>query len=125
MLAQRIGKVVLDNHGFQPQVIVLSGQDLMRAAADNPFPEAETSPKALHLFFFANSPRTPDLESLSRLRSDKEGFELRGKVFYLHTPDGFALSRLRSRVERFIGADATARNWRTVSKLIEMVRDAG
>jgi uncharacterized protein (DUF1697 family) len=124
-LARRIGKIVLDHHGFQPEVLVLSDRDLMRAAAGNPFPEAETSPKALHLFFLATAPRTPDLESLSRLKNGQEAFELRGKVFYLHTPDGFADSKVRTRVERFIGVDATARNWRTVSKLIEISRNAG
>jgi uncharacterized protein (DUF1697 family) len=41
-LARRIGKIVLDRHGFQPEVLVLSDRDLMRAAAGNPFPEAYT-----------------------------------------------------------------------------------
>ena len=124
-LGQRIGKAVLDRHGFQPRVLVLSTLDMMRAAAGNPFPEAESSPKTLHLFFLATSPRAPDFASLGRLRTGKEAFELRGKVFYLHTPDGFAISRLARQIERVIGVDATARNWRTVSKLIEMARNAG
>jgi uncharacterized protein (DUF1697 family) len=97
----------------------------MRAAAGNPFRKAESSPKTLHLFFLAASPGAPDLQSLTRLKSSNEAFELRGKVFYLHTPDGFAASKLRARVERCVGVDATARNWRTVSKLIEMARNAG
>jgi uncharacterized protein (DUF1697 family) len=124
-LAERIGKVVLDRHGFQPQVLVLSDRELMRAAAGNPFPKAESSPKTLHLFFLATAPRTPDLQSLARLKTGSEAFELRGKVFYLHTPDGFAASKLGARVERCVGVDATARNWRTVSKLVEMARSAG
>ena len=124
-LARRISQLVLDHHGFQPQVIVLSDQDLIRAAAGNPFPEAEASPKALHLFFLATSPRTPNLASLSRLRSGREAFELRGKVFYLHTPDGFPASKLAARAERLIGVAATARNWRTVGRLVEIARDGG
>jgi uncharacterized protein (DUF1697 family) len=124
-LAQRIGKVVLDSHGFQPRVLVLSSEDLMRAAVGNPFPKAATAPTTLHLFFLASSPQTPDLESLSRLKSGREAFELRGRVFYLYTPDGFAVSRVRDRIERFLGVDATARNWRTVGRLIEMARQGG
>ncbi len=124
-LARRISQLVLDHHGFRPQVIVLSHQDLVRAAAGNPFPEAEASPTALHLFFLATSPPTPDVASLSRLRRGREAFELRGNVFYLHTPDGFQESKLAARAERLIGVAATARNWRTVSRLLEFARNAG
>jgi uncharacterized protein (DUF1697 family) len=120
-LAKRIGHLVLKSYGFHPQVFVLSVRDLMSAAATNPFPEAEADPKTLHLFFLFELPRSPDLESLSRLKTGREAFALKGKVFYLHTPDGFSVSKLRARAERFIGVGATARNWRTVNKLLEMV----
>jgi uncharacterized protein (DUF1697 family) len=123
-LAKRIGNLVLKSYGFHPQVFVLSVRDLISAAATNPFPEAEADPKALHLFFLSELPRSPDLESLSRLKIGKEAFALKGKVFYLHTPDGFSVSKLRARAERFIGVGATARNWRTVNKLLEMARES-
>jgi len=43
-------------------------------------------------------------------------------VLYLHTPDGFGSSKLAARAERLLGVDATARNWRTVTTLVEMAR---
>jgi uncharacterized protein (DUF1697 family) len=123
-LAKRIGNLVLKSYGFHPQVFVLSVRELTSAAATNPFSKAEADPKALHLFFLSELPRSPDLESLSRLRTGREAFRLKGRVFYLHTPDGFGVSKLAARAERFIGVGTTARNWRTVSKLLEMVRDS-
>jgi uncharacterized protein (DUF1697 family) len=121
-LTKRIGTLVLKGYGFQPQVIALSVGELASAAAANPFPKAEADHKALHLFFLAATPRSPDLESLKRLRTGRETFALKGKVCYLHTPDGFPASKLAARAERCIGVGATARNWRTVTKLLEMVR---
>jgi uncharacterized protein (DUF1697 family) len=35
----------------------------------------------------------------------------------LHAPDGIGRSRLAARVEQLLGVEATARNWRTVSKV--------
>ena len=35
------------------------------------------------------------------------------------------MKALTSDLERVIGVQATARNWRTVSKLLEMARNAG
>jgi uncharacterized protein (DUF1697 family) len=44
-----------------------------------------------------------------------------GRVFYLHAPDGIGRSKLAEKVARFLGVSTTARNWRTVSKMLEMV----
>jgi len=46
-------------------------------------------------------------------------------VFYLHAPDGIGRSKLAARIERLLGVDATARNWRTVTKVFEMANDLG
>lgn len=124
-LARRIGGIVLDAHGFEPSVVVLSVAELVRAAADNPFPAAAAAPQTLHLYFLEAEPRAPDLEALKRARSAREAFHLRGKVFYLHTPQGFAASKLRNDVERRLGVQATARNWRTVNKLIDLAGRSG
>jgi uncharacterized protein (DUF1697 family) len=75
----------------------------------------------LHLFFLAEAPQHPDLKALEASRSGGERFKLAGKVFYLHTPDGFGPSKLAARVEKSLGVAATARNWSTVCKLAEMV----
>jgi uncharacterized protein (DUF1697 family) len=62
----------------------------------------------------------PDLDALTRLKAGKEAFALKGKVFYLHTPDGYGNSKLAAKVERALGVATTCRNWRTVNQLLEM-----
>jgi uncharacterized protein (DUF1697 family) len=123
-LAKRIGDLVLKSRGFQPKVIVLSVAELEKAAAQNPFSKAEADPKTLHLFFLSKVPPAPDLKSMGQLKTDEEAFALKGKLFYLHAPHGVGTSKLAARAERCIGVDATARNWRTVSKLLEMALDS-
>ncbi|OLE48023.1 MAG: hypothetical protein AUG46_04775 [Acidobacteria bacterium 13_1_20CM_3_58_11] len=119
-LASRIGRAVHRAKGLHPRVVVLSVKELQTAVSNNPFPKAESQPKTLHLFFLSEEPLRADLASLNRLRSGREAFALRGKVFYLHTPDGFAVSKLAANAERHVHVDATARNWNTVTKLLEM-----
>jgi len=41
----------------------------------------------------------------------------------LYTPGGFAGSKLAAQAERLLGDSATARNWRTVNRLLEMAQD--
>jgi uncharacterized protein (DUF1697 family) len=123
-LARRIGSLVLKSQGFEPKVLVMRVGELQRAIDANPFPKAEDDPKALHLFFLAESPRAPDIASLNRLKTGSERFALQARVFYLHTPDGFGISKLAARAERHIGVDATARNWRTVNRILQLALDS-
>jgi uncharacterized protein (DUF1697 family) len=119
-LASRLTAAVSRSHGFAPAVLVLTIGELSRAAAANPYPEANDTPTSLHLFFLAERPAHPDMTSLEALKANGERFTLKAKVFYLHTPNGFGRSKLAGRVERLLGVAATARNWRTVTTLLEM-----
>ena len=124
-LADRIGRAVEARHGFRPKIAILAPRELAQAVAGNPFKAATIEPKSLHLFFMAEAPRSPDHAALKRIRVGAEAFEFRGRVFYLHTPHGFPTSKLAANAERLIGADATARNWNTVTRLLEMVVSDG
>ena len=121
-LEERIGAAVSKQHGFQPRVLVVSAAELGRAVTANPFPQADADPKQLHLFFLAKKPSSANLDALRELAAGSEAFELIDKVFYLYTPDGFGVSKLAARAERHLGVDATARNWRTVGKVLEMAK---
>lgn len=120
-LATRIARLVKSNFGFEPAVVVISAEELAAAVRGNPFPAADRNHKLLHLFFLSEHPNKPDLGSLSKLDAGREAFALKGGVFYLYTPDGFADSVLRSRIERCLGVAATARNWRTANELLNML----
>lgn len=114
-------KVGIENaYGFAPHVIILTTDELGEAVASNPYPEAESEPKTLHLTFLASVPQSPDLVSLERIRKDSERFTLKGKVFYFHAPEGVGRSKLFARIEKSLGVPGTARNWRSVCKIQEM-----
>lgn len=122
-LASRISKAVLGAHEHEPLVFILSDKQLQKAVKANPFEAADENPKTLHLFFLAESPKDPELESLEKLKANGEEFALKGDVFYLYTPAGFGTSRLAAKVERALRVDMTARNWRTCQTLIEMAAE--
>jgi uncharacterized protein (DUF1697 family) len=123
-LGKRISKKIEERHGFGPHVLILDADQLHQAIASNPFPEAESDPKTLHLSFLASPlPRLAarQINALGALKSPTERYNLIDHVFYLHAPDGVGRSKLAAKVEKSLGVPATARNWRTVVKLAEMV----
>lgn len=121
-LSDQISAEIKNGFGFEPQVLLLAMEELETAMESNPFPEAESEPKSLHLNFLANVPQNPDLQALNELKTQNERFELKGKVFYLHAPDGIGRSKLAANLERFMGVPVTARNWRTVGKIMELAK---
>ncbi len=120
-VAGRITREILARHGFEPVVVVLSASAFEDAVARNPFPTP--AGKALHAYFLAGRPASPDLTRLAGLAADTERFELVGRVFYLLAPEGIGRSRLAPAVEAALGVAATARNWNTIMALAAMLRD--
>jgi len=124
-LSDMISAAVGTSHGFRPRVLLLELWELENAIAANPYPQTEIEPRTLHLYFLESAPQNPDLELLENLKTDSERFRLDHRVFYLHAPDGIGRSKLAARVEGALGVPATARNWRTVSKVMALAKPEG
>lgn len=119
-LAADIRDAIHRQYGFDPHVLLLKRPDLAQAVAGNPFPQADQHPTSLHLYFLSDVPPDPDWPKLENAKKDSEEYELVGRVFYLYAPDGIGRSKLAERVEKALGVSATARNWRTVTKVMAM-----
>jgi uncharacterized protein (DUF1697 family) len=117
---QRLAAEIRARFGFEPFVLVLEPEYLVRAIAENPFPDAINDPSKLHLGFLAARPDNPDHAKLAELRAGKERFHLGDRVFYLHLPDGAGRSKLAAGAEKSLGVPMTVRNWKTACKLMAM-----
>jgi uncharacterized protein (DUF1697 family) len=118
-IAKQIGAKILEVHGFEPKVLLLSVPEFRNAVANNPY-ETENG-KALHFFFLESEPENPDLDGLTAIKSGSEEFSLRQNVFYLYAPDGIGRSKLAAKAEKNLGVPVTARNWNTVSKIQKLI----
>jgi len=125
LLSNTIRTAIKKSHGFEPQVLLLEFEEMERAVGSNPFPEAESEPKTLHVYFLASMPKHPDFDALEGAKSDGERFALKDGVFYLHAPDGIGRSKLAANAERLLGVSMTGRNWRTVCKVVAIAKQYG
>ncbi len=122
-LAQEISLAIETSHGFAPKVLLLEMDELAQAMLSNPFPQGEADPKTLHLYFLASAPTAPDMEALAGVQRDSEQFHLADRVFYLYAPDGIGRSKLATLTEKALGVSATARNWRSASKILALAEE--
>jgi uncharacterized protein (DUF1697 family) len=125
LLSNKIRATIKKSHGFEPQVVLLELEEMEKAVGSNPFPEAESEPKTLHLLFLASVPKNPDYDALESIKTDRERFVLKSSVFYLHAPDGIGRSKLAANAEKLLGVWVTGRNWRTVCKIMAMASQCG
>ena len=103
-------------------VVVRTPRDLQRAAGANPFLAAGADPSALHLVFLGSSPTKASVKALDPDRSPPDEFAVRNAEVYLYCPNGIGRSKLTvDYFERTLGGPATIRNWKTVTKLLEMM----
>jgi uncharacterized protein (DUF1697 family) len=129
-LAADLERAIADAIGVQARAVVLSREELVRCMRDNPYP-GETNPKLLHAVFLPEVPGpglatwVADAERQVRAKGSRDGAQVLGRTVYLHTPDGYPPSELRRVLARAGGPTSaavagTARNWATVSRLVEL-----
>ena len=119
-LSARITSTIEERFGFAPQVLLLTVERFVAIASANPYPEAEVTPKFLHVWFLTEKAGNPDIDEMNSIKAENERFTLTDDALYLHAPDGVGRSRLAAKIDRHLGVSTTARNWRTVGKLIDL-----
>ncbi|MCK6212014.1 DUF1697 domain-containing protein [Georgenia sp. EYE_87] len=129
-LGSELADAVRERLGVAPAVLVRPAAELEEVVAANPYP-GEPDPKKVHAVFL---PAPPDDDARRALatalaraadRGSRDEAQVVGRVLYLHTPDGFGRSVLADLLARGAGSSGTARNWATVTKLLEMCRTLG
>ena len=126
-LADRLEDELERRCGIRCQAVVVGKAELSAAADANPFPQV-TDPKALHVGF-RRSVLTPGEEDSLRAaveralaKGSRDELVWSGSTMYLHTPDGMGRSILAGELARAAGwRPVTARNWATVTKLLELL----
>jgi len=129
-MAAELEHAIAADIGVRARAVVLSREELARCVRDNPYPD-HADPRLLHAVFLPEAPGPSlavwiaDAERQVRAQGSRDQARVLGRTVYLHTPDGYPRSELRRALARTGGPTSaqvagTARNWATVSKLLEL-----
>jgi uncharacterized protein (DUF1697 family) len=129
-VAGELERALEETLGVRSSVVVLSGAELAKVIADNPFAD-EVNPKRVHGIFRdaeVGAQEAAAVAAAERRARDKGGRDqarVVGRTVYLRTPGGLGRSELAARLARSNSAaqdrGGTARNWATVTKLLAML----
>jgi uncharacterized protein (DUF1697 family) len=101
-------------------VVVRTRDELADAIERNPIPEGVATPKLFQVTFFSGEPSPEAVEKLVSQDYGEERVVVSGREAYAWHPNGVQKSKLARELGRALRSEGTARNWNTVTKLLEM-----
>lgn len=120
-LPERISARIEADFAISVPIVPRSAVALETVVAGNPFLARGADPATLHVAFLSREPEPERVDDLDPQRSPPDEFEVVGADVYLYLPAGVGRSKLTNAwFDSRLGVVSTARNWRTVLRLLEM-----
>ena len=123
-VARKVKRLISDRFGLEIAVVVRTRDELAQVVKHNPLGKVAKDPKRYQVSFLDREPGRETVRKLEALAEGDEQLVADGRELYAWHPDGVARSKLWAALAgRGLGVTATARNWTTVTKLLELADD--
>jgi uncharacterized protein (DUF1697 family) len=123
-LARKLEREIAGKFGVETPVIVRTREELAAVVALDPLGNVADQHKLYQVSFLSADPDPQALVKIAEVDVSPERFVHSGREIYGWYPDGIHSSRLaRLLTDKRLGVTATARNWKTTTKLLEMANE--
>jgi uncharacterized protein (DUF1697 family) len=120
-VARAVERLVEKEFGLKIPVVVRTRAQLAEVVKRNPLSKVAKNPKRYQVSFLETKPSTALLRQLEEVAAPTERVVAHGREIYAWHPEGVARSKLWAALAgKGLGVTATARNWTTVTKLLEL-----
>jgi uncharacterized protein (DUF1697 family) len=119
--ARACERLIKDEFGLEIDVVVRTPAELERVVKRNPLGKVAKDPKRYQVSFLAGALPAASKRELESALQEPEEMVFGGREIYAWHPEGVARSKLWAALAgKGLGVTATARNWTTVTKLLEL-----
>jgi uncharacterized protein (DUF1697 family) len=120
-LGGELERAIADRFGVQTPVVVRTHDELAEIVALDPLGDVAEEHKLYQVSFLSAEPDPQAVAKIAQEDFAPERFVHEGREIYAWHPEGIHNSRLaRMLSDKRLGVVATARNWKTTTKLLEM-----
>ena len=124
-VARALERLIRKEFGPEIPVVVRTRTQLAKVVERNPLGKVAKNPKRYQVSFLEKKPSAAVMRKLEQVAAPSERVVAHGREIYAWHPEGVARSKLWAALAgKGLGVTATARNWTTVTKLLELA-DAG
>ncbi|MEV6103399.1 DUF1697 domain-containing protein [Streptomyces sp. NPDC051940] len=119
--AVAIEAAILEEFGLQIPVIVRTRAEIAEIVAGNPLPEGPAEPARFLAVFLSAVPKDTWFQTDDPAQYEPDKYVVGDRVVYVWCPNGLGRSKLAANfANKKLGITATARNWNTVLKILEL-----
>jgi uncharacterized protein (DUF1697 family) len=123
-LEQALEQVIAKELGVESRVVVRTARELAGVVKRDPFADVADDPKRYQVSFLSAKPQAAVVRALEAADVAPEQVAVSGREIYAWHPEGIQRSPLAKLLtDSKLGVTATARNWSTVTKLLELARE--
>jgi uncharacterized protein (DUF1697 family) len=120
-VARACERLIKKEFGLEIPVVVRTRAQLAQVVKRNPLGNVAKNPKRYQVSFLEKKPSAAVIRKLEALTAPSERVVAHGREIYAWHPQGVARSKLWAALAgKGLGVTATARNWTTVTKLLEL-----
>jgi uncharacterized protein (DUF1697 family) len=120
-VARKCERVIEDRFGLDVDVVVRTRAALARVIKRDPLAKVATDPKRYQVTFLDTKPSAALVRKLEAAAVGPERLVHSGRELYAWHPNGIGRSKLATLLSGpRLGVTGTARNWATVTKLLEL-----
>jgi len=120
-LARRIEDTLERKFGFRPGVVLRTAKEMRDVIERNPFAgRKDIPPNKFHVTFLGTMPDAEMSGAVLQIKPSPEELRLDGRELYIYFPEGMGRSKLVPVLDKALKKSGTARNWNTVTMLLEM-----
>lgn len=123
VISDKIEKALKSKYGYDVSVLSFIAKELKDIIKNNPLSKQDgISEEYLHVTLLKDTPDKDKLAKFTIIKDDNEIYIINGRTIYLYCPNGYGRTKLTNNIfEKKLGVSATTRNWKTISKLLEMI----
>jgi uncharacterized protein (DUF1697 family) len=120
-VARAVERLIKKEFGLEIPVVVRTHTQLAQVVKRNPLGKVAKNPKRYQVSFLEKRPSAALVWQLEEVADSGERLAAHGREIYAWHPEGIARSKLWAALAgKGLGVTATARNWTTVTKLLEL-----
>ncbi len=121
-LEERIKTQIMETFGYDIPVLALTMDELQNIFSNNPFlTKRNEDITKLHVTILKQTPDNERVDSIKDIKHKADEFEIKNKLIYLFCPDGYGRIKFTNNFfESKLKVQATTRNWKTITKLVEL-----
>jgi uncharacterized protein (DUF1697 family) len=121
-LSEILEKAILERFTYTVPVMIRTNQELNDLFSSNPFlKETNFDPSKMAVLFLHDEPSETQVQKVADINYPPDKFKIIGKEIFIYCPNGFGRTKLYTNFfEKKMGVIGTARNWKTITAILDI-----